>query len=255
MPDTTARPSYEPPPAPDPAPSARRIGPIARLWLLFTSPGAVFADIRRAPSWALCLAALVAVGVAAQVAIVPHLDTEATLRVRLGDRAASLSEAQIEDLVEQGERIARFGPLIGLVVSPVVLATLAAVYFLMLKLVGSDLDYLGSLSTTLHAYWPATLVGSVLTAAVIQRAGRIPQDELANVVKSHLGVFLPPDAPAWLDSVAGSISVFNLWTVVLLVIGFTVAGAVSRTKATLAVLGPWVLWLVVKAGFGALMGR
>ena len=255
MDGSTERPSYEPEaPAARPGPTAARYGPMQRLWRVFTSPGEVFADIRVKPAWVLCLVAMVVLGIALQFVVMPHIDTEATLRARLGDRAEGLSDQQIEDMVERGESFARFAPIIGVVVSPVAWALMAAGFFLMLKIAGSEADYPRVFSSTLHAYWPPTLVQAVLTALLIQRVDALPQQELATVVKSHLGALLPPDAPAWLGSAASTVSVFNIWTVILLVIGFAIVGGISRGKASVAALVPWGVWLVAKAGLGALTG-
>ena len=253
MHDSTDRPSYEPepleaPPGDRPSP---RLSSLQRLWMAFASPGQVFSDISIRPTWVICLIAMVVLGIGVQFAVVPHVDSEATLRARLGDRAADLSDERIEEMVQQGEKFARFAPLIGLVVSPIAWAIMAAIFFVLLKIVGSETDFVRAFSTTLHAYWPPAVVVSVLTAILIQRVGKIPQQELTDVVKSHPGAFLSPDAPAWLDAVASTFSVFNIWTVVLLVIGFRVVGKISTGKAAVVALVPWVVWLLAKAGLGA----
>jgi hypothetical protein len=83
--------------------------------------------------------------------------------------------------------------------------------------------------------------------------GKIPQDELVNVVKSHPGAFLSADAPAWLEAVASTFSVFNIWTVVLLVIGFKAVGKLSTGRAAVAALVPWGVWIAGKTGLAALL--
>jgi hypothetical protein len=128
---------------------------------------------------------------------------------------------------------------------------MAAVFFVMLKLVSSDADYSRTLSTTLHGYWPPTLVQLVLTAVLVQRIGKVPQQELTNVVKANLGAFMGPDSPAWLTAAAGTISIFNIWAVVLLVIGFATVGKISKGKAAAVALVPWIVWIVAKAGLAA----
>ena len=163
--------------------------------------GEVFEDIGIKPTWVLAMVILVIVGVGAQLVIMPHVDTEATIRASFEERGTDLSEAQIENAVEQTEKFAKFAPIIGLVIAPIMWAIMAAVFFLMLKIVGSDADYSRSLSTTLYGYWPPTLVALVLTSVLVQRLGKVPQEELANVVKANLGAFMSPDAPAWLLAV------------------------------------------------------
>jgi hypothetical protein len=253
MDESTDRPSYEPEPQPTTAeePTAR-LGSLQRLWMSFFSPGEVFADIKIKPTWILCLVVLVALGVAAQFVIMPHLDTEATLRARLADSGAEMSDQQIEQMVEMGEKFAMFGPIVALVIGPLMYAILAAVFFVLLKIVGSVADYKQAFSTTLHAYWPPTVVNMVLMAILIQRIGMVTESELRDIVKSHLGVFLSPDAPAWLSAAASTVSVFNIWTVVLLVIGFAAVGGISKGRAGIAALVPWVVYILGKAGFSAL---
>jgi len=254
MHDTIDRPSYEPAPAdghgsPGPSP---HLTAAQRLWTVFTSPTRVFSDIAIKPSWVLCLMLMVLLAVAVQFVVLPHLDNEATLRERLGERADGVSDEEIEKMVEQGEKFTRFAPIIGLVVSPIAFAIMAAIFFILLKIVGSDIDYLRAFSTTLHAYWPPSLVASVLTAALIQRVDKIPQQEFTNIVKSHPGAFLSADAPAWLSAAASTVSVFNIWIGALLIIGFRVVGKVSTGKAVVAALVPWLVWLVAKAGLAAI---
>lgn len=255
MHETSDRPSYEPDlTSPPTAAPGARLGALQRLWMMFSSPGEVFADIAIKPTWVLLMVILVLLGVGSQIVIAPHIDTEATIRARMADRADELNEEQMERIVAQAEKFSKFGPIIGLVVAPIVWALMAAVFLVMLKIVGSSIDYERSLSATLHAYWPPTTVALVLLSVLVQRVGKLPQEELGNVVKANLGAFLSPDTPAWLAAAAGTLSIFNVWAVILLITGFTAVGKLSRGKAVAAALVPWGLWIVVKSAFAALMG-
>jgi energy-converting hydrogenase Eha subunit A len=252
MDETTDRPAYEPELAQPPTPAPQtKYSAAQRVWTMFTSPGEVFSDIGIKPTWVLIMAVLVILMVAAQAVIMPHVDTEATLRARLESRGRELSETQMENAVKQAEKFSRFGPIVTFVVGPIAWVIMGAVFFLMLKLVGSEADYPRALSTTLHGYWPPTLVQLALTTILVQRVGKVPQDDLAHVVKANLGAFMSADTPAWLSAAAGTISVFNIWAVVLLIIGFAAVGKLSRGKAAAVVLVPWILWLVAKAGLTA----
>ena len=252
MEDATDRPSYEPEPAEPPTPSTQaKYTAMQRVWMMFMSPGEVFSDIVVKPTWVLIMVILVLLGVTTQAIIIPHVDTEATLRARFEQRGQELSEAQIENAVEQAEKFSKFGPIIGLVIAPIAWVIMAAVFFIMLKLVGSDIDYQKSLSATLHGYWPPTGVALVLMAILVQRVDKVPQTELANIVKASVGAFLAADAPAWLTAAASTISIFNIWAVVLLIMGFATIGKISKGKAAVAALVPWVVWIVAKAGLTA----
>ncbi|MEJ2580960.1 MAG: Yip1 family protein [Acidobacteriota bacterium] len=236
------------PPTPSPA---QKYSAVQRLWMMFTSPGDVFSDISIKPTWRLAMVILVLLGVGAQAFIMTHVDTVATILDSIEQQGRELSEAQMDTAIEQAEKFSKFGPIIGLVVAPIAWVIMAAVFFIMLKLVSSDTDYTRALSTTLHGYWPATVVQLILTAILIQRVGKVPQNELTNVVKANLGAFLSPDSPAWLTAAAGTISVFNIWAVILLIMGFAAVGKISRGKAATVVLVPWGVWIIAKAALAA----
>jgi hypothetical protein len=245
MEDATDRPSYEPELVEPPTPSTQqKYSAVQRLWMMFTSPGDVFADIGVKPTWVLIMATLVVLGVAYQAIVIPHVDIEQTIRARFVEQGREASEAQIETAVRVTEIIARLSPI----VIPIVALIIAALFFiLMLKIVGSDIDYRKTLSTTLHGYWPPTVVQLVLTAILVQRVDKVLPGQLEHMVKASLGAFLSADVPAWLMAAASAISVFNIWAVVLLIIGFTTVGKVSRGKATAVVLVPWIAWILFKA--------
>lgn len=255
MDDNPHRPDYEPeltePPVPKPP---ARYSALQRLWMIFTSPGEVFTDIGVKPTWVLILVLFIVLGIAVNLIVLPHIDTEATLLQRLGDRADDLSQAQIDNMVQQAQKIGKLTPLFALVIGPIAWAIMAGVFFVMLKMVGSDVDYVKTLSTILHAYWPGSLVQSVLMAVLIQRVDQISQYELTNVVKASVGSFLAADTPNAIKAVADSISVFNIWAVILLIVGFTIVGKISRGKATVVALVPWIVYLVAKAGIAAVFG-
>jgi hypothetical protein len=253
MESTSDRPAYEPAEPtslpPEPAP---KLSALQRMAKAFLSPAEVFEDILIKPTWVAVLIAMMILTVGAQMIVLPHLDNEATLRARLGDRAEELSEDQIEQALANAEKVARFIPIITAVVVPLMWAILAGIFFLMFKMVGSDTDYPRTLSAALHAYWPPAVVATILMTVLIQRVDKITEQEIPNLVKSHLGVLLPADAPGWLSGVASTFSVFNVWTLVLLVIGFKIVGRLSTGRAAVVVFVPWAVWLVGKAGLGTL---
>jgi len=74
---------------------------------------------------------------------------------------------------------------------------------------------------------------------------------ISNPVGSNPGYYLAPDTAPWLMALASSFDLFTLWMLALLVIGCSVVAKVSRTSASVAVVGWWVLILIVKVGAAA----
>ncbi len=250
-------PAYEPI-GPDANLEGRQDGPrhgtLARLGLAFTSPGEVFADILRKPSWAVVLVLLTLLGVGAQLVAIPHVDMAQTIRDRAASQGQQLSDEQLDTIMERAGKFAYIGPAASVVIFPLIMAIIAAVFFLGLKLAGSESDYSRVFSATLYSFWPATVVSSVLLAVLIQRVGKLPAEAVKHLVRSNVGAFLSSDAPAALRSVADSIDLFSIWILVLLVLGLAIVGRVSRGKAAVAVLVPWALFVAAKAAIAGFFG-
>jgi hypothetical protein len=255
MEENTDRPSYEPETAQSPASrSDARLSSGQRLWRSFTSPGEVFEDISKKPTWLLCMVCYIAVVVLSSLVIYSHMDHEANLRNTLEMMNVELPEEAIEDQIASSENRWFLRPVLGGVFTPVILLVAAAVFFLMLKLMGSDAGYPDTLSTMLHAYWPPKLISSVLLAAIVAWQGSVTEFGLLRALKSSVAGLLPEDASLPALTLASFIDVFRIWSIVLLVIGFGIVAKISRQKATVAALVPWVFVALVSAGLAALPG-
>lgn len=252
--DETDRPTWEPPAAPEPIAPAEEIpGAFARLGLAFTAPGRLFAATARSPRWAVCLIALMLIGLAAQMVALPHLDFEATIRERLEQSGREIDEEKIEQFAQQSQRTAFIYPVIAVVGTPLVMALIAGIFLGGLKLAGSDADYSRSLAVTVHSYWPAALVVNALFIVLVQRVDKLSATALQTLVKGSVAAFLPAGAPAWQTALGSSLSVFNLWIIVLLVLGMAAVGRISRGAASMVVLVPWVLYVLGKTALTAVL--
>ncbi|HEX4005634.1 MAG TPA: YIP1 family protein [Acidobacteriaceae bacterium] len=69
---------------------------------------------------------------------------------------------------------------------------------------------------------------------------------LKNFVGTNIGYYLPMDMPKWLIALGTSIDVTTIWVLILLTIGCSILGRVSRGKAAAAVWGWWALGVLVK---------
>ncbi len=238
----------------EPSPEGARHGTFARLGLAFASPGEVFEDIRRKPTWVVLLVVLTLLSVGIQLIAVPHVDIAQTIRDRMATQGRQISDEQMDTILEQSKKFAYVGPAATVVTFPLIMAIIAVAFFLGLKLSGSETDYSRVLSATLHSYWPPMLTSSVLFGVLLQRVGKVPAESLKHLVRSNVGAFLSSDTPAALRAVADTVDVFNLWIIVLLVVGLSTVGRVSRGKALVVALVPWALYLGAKAVMAGLFG-
>jgi FtsH-binding integral membrane protein len=61
-----------------------------------------------------------------------------------------------------------------------------------------------------------------------------------------------PRNKAALHALLQSVDLFSIWTLILLVIGFSLAAKVSRKSAAAVVIVVWILFVLGKVGFAAL---
>jgi hypothetical protein len=86
-------------------------------------------------------------------------------------------------------------------------------------------------------------------------AGLAPDSFLIqNPVGSNIGYFLPTDLPLWLRTFCAHIDIFEIWSIVLSVIGVSIVARVSRGKSAVVVVGWWIIFILIAAGGAAAQG-
>jgi hypothetical protein len=91
-----------------------------------------------------------------------------------------------------------------------------------------------------------------LLATIALFAGVAPDSFLLqNPVGTNVGYYLSTDAPKWLSALAMHIDLFEIWALVLAIIGVSIVAKVSRGKAAAAVVGWWLVLVLIGVGFAA----
>jgi hypothetical protein len=91
-----------------------------------------------------------------------------------------------------------------------------------------------------------------LLATIALFAGLAPDSFLQqNPVGTNIGYYLPPDGPKPLLSFCNHIDIFEIWALILTVIGVSIVAKVSKGKAAAAVVGWWLILVLVGVGFAA----
>jgi len=91
-----------------------------------------------------------------------------------------------------------------------------------------------------------------LLAIVALFAGLAPDSFLIqNPVGTNVGYFLSTDAPKWLAALCAHLDLFEIWSVLLTTLGISIVAKVSRGKAAAAVIGWWLIFVLVGVGIAA----
>lgn len=219
-----------------------------RVWAIFIAPQEVFRSIGEKPTWGLILLLSILLTLTVQWVTVQHLDLLATMQQRMEERGQDISEEQLETIQQRAERFQRYQPFITAGFLPLIMVILAGFYFVALKIQASETDFMRTFSMVLHAYWPASLAKSLLYLVLVQRVGKVSAQELDSLVKSNLAVFLSESHPSWLHAIGKTLDLFNIWTFVLLILGFEIVGRLKRNQAIFAVSLIWGIYLLFKVG-------
>ena len=248
------RPSYEPEEAASfPTEPVAKLSSTERLVKVFYAPTEVFEDIKAKPTWVLALIAYLALVTLTSLVVWSNIDHEASTREAIESFGIEIPEEALEKQIEGAEARWFVKPILtGVIFIPILLVIAAALFFLMMKMVGSDIGFLATYSTMLHAYWPGKAVYQVLLAIMAQTQGPVTEMGLITLLKSSVAGYLAEGSSMVAVTVGSFFDVFRIWGVVLLVIGLSVVGRVSRGKSTFAALVPWTLAILVSAGLAFL---
>src|ERR1035437_8202489 len=220
----------------------------ARLFGVFYEPGKVFADVAEKPRWGIApILVSILVGLALVYAISSHIGWETTIRQPPSNnpRMADLPAEQREKAIATGTKIASIGGWIRAILgAPFSVLIIAGVLTgLFNGLLGTELKFAKMFAITAYAL----VVRALLAALLILLAYLKPPAEFNIQVSpfSPAAYMNRLENPKWLMSLAGSLDLFTIWSVILLAIGFSVAARkLSFAKSLTAIAIPWLLWVV-----------
>lgn len=101
----------------------------------------------------------------------------------------------------------------------------------------------------------STLVFDIkfLLAIIAIFAGLAPDSFLIqNPVGTNIGYYLSTDMPRALTALCMHLDIFEIWSLVLSVIGVSIVAKVSKGKAAAVVVGWWVIFVLIGVGAAAL---
>ena len=244
-----------PEPAPDNAPPMSEVGRITGVYL---DPKTAFADIAARPRWYVPLILLIVAAIAFTYCYTTHIGWRHYIAQTMENnpRTRDLPAEARETQINAGAKIAPiFGYVGSLIGIPVVALAIAGVLLLMSKMMGASLQFKQMFAITAYAMLPG-LISSIL--AIIVMFLKNPDDfNLQNPLFFNIGAALepPPNTGKFLYSLASSIDLFTFWTILLLATGISVAARkVPFSKALVAVVVPWVIWVLVKSAWAGAMG-
>lgn len=238
------------------APGMSEVGRVSGVYL---DPKKAFADIAARPRWYVPIILMVVGALAFTYLYTSHVGWDRFMRQTLenNSRMQQLDAEKREAVIQQQVKLA---PVIGYVFSvigiPAAALITAGALLLMCKMMGAaSLTFKQMFGISSYAMLPAIL--ATILSIVVLFLKDPEQFNLQNPLAFNLGAFLepPPNTGKALYSLATSIDLFSFWSILLLATGISVvARKWSFSKALMAVVVPWVVYVLVKAGWSGMFG-
>lgn len=235
------------------------ISPVSAVVGTFSRPSETFRRLVARPTWWLPLVLIVASTAASWLVVAPKMDMDRTIRESIEKRAEKSGRAIPPEAVNrQVEMSKKLMPVffgVALAGSAVFFFVPALVLWGSAKAMGAEARYKQLLAIWGHAGLP-NLVGALVAIPIFLQLPdtSLTQEGVAQVVKSNLGAFLDPSTPAPLLALAGSLDVFSLYALCLLVLGFRRLPGLSKGAATATPIVLWLVYVIGKVVWRAVFG-
>jgi hypothetical protein len=227
----------------------------ALLGGLYFSPGDAFAAIARRPAFWAPLLAYVVLGAAFNAVWLHFIDPAEFARVQIEESplAERISpQARAEGIAEEARRLPYTSWLGPLFLSPLSLALVAAVFLFVLRfLYGGDVTFKQSLAVVIWTFLAVALVTQPLILVVLYLRDDWTADP-QRALQANLSLLLDrASVPRAVFSLAESVDLFSAWTASLLSIGYAAAAGIRASRATIAVVAAWAVYVAGKAALAA----
>jgi Yip1 domain len=244
--------------APEPTPEPQTLSQVERVVNTFIEPSKTFADIKRNRSWWLPFLILAVLSYVFCFAAVQHVGWESLTTNVLKSQPRNAERLDKATPAGQAQMLAvTKGFMVGFMVgSPVVILVVNALIALLLWagfafVLGGSTTYGEMFAVAIFAALPNALNSLI---AIVTVFASDPQGYNLNLPSpANLAYFLSTDSAAWLLSIAKSLDVFSLWSLVLAGFGGAIVSKVKPLRGVLLVLVVWILYVLVKTGIAAAM--
>jgi hypothetical protein len=230
---------------------------LSRLWRVFYEPGRVFAEIPGKRGWIWPFLALSVISIVVAFVAIPRIDREATLRYTLDKFGGGreISDEQIERMSQSSPAMSAVKAVAGPPIAFLVVVAIGSLlYWLGLKLFGSEVCFGPVFAVAMYTTYAPQLVRKVLQLVFLLPRSGLLEFEVEQVVKSNLGAILNLDLLSAKGIIAASVDVFTIWQIVLLAIGLALVGKVSRGRAAGIAIAVTVLFVLFGAAMVSLPG-
>jgi hypothetical protein len=244
-----------------------RLNWLQRLTNILFSPGDTFEDINRKPTILVPIIILMALTMSTLYFInwrvkpdIAKITREQMIRAMEKFGQPKPTDEQIADAVERQKKINKYQPIIAAAITPIIYLIVTGIFAAGLIMLQAKTTFKKVLSVVT---WSNAAIGIVsflvlVAALMVKDEESLRSMDIRNIqsaIPTNPAAFMGPETSSFLRGLAASLDVFSIWLIVLTIIGFTaLAGKKKKGSIKWMVIGIWVVWAVVKAGFAGVFG-
>jgi hypothetical protein len=238
-----------------PAPGAEpKPNSFQRIIGVLFSPDATFASIARRPDWVVPLVLIVVLALVNGILVAPHLDFGAPAREAMAQNKNTTQE-QMDRAERMSAGMGKVAKFIAPVATIIVLLIVAGALLLAVRLMGGEGDFKQAFSVTCYAWFPNVIQSILLTIIILAKgATALNPQTIPTLLRSNLAFLVDMKEQPMAFALLSSLDLFTIWVIVLLVIGFSYVGRISKAKAAIAVISLWLVTVLFKLVPAALQG-
>lgn len=227
------------PPGDHPAPKPNAFERIAGV---FMSPVETFTSIAQHPDWVVPLLIIFVLSLGAGLTIALRVDFNTLAReaMEMNPNAAQIPADRLDTSIRFMAATMKVSAFASPVLSLLSLLLVAGVLLVSFRLFAGEGTFLQAFSVTLYAWMPR-LIKAVIAVIVIVSRNTISIFDLQNPVMSNLGFLADPKQNPIAYALASSADLFAVWSVILLIIGFSIMSRLSRARSAAIVIGWWIV--------------
>ncbi|MDH3744249.1 MAG: YIP1 family protein [Acidobacteriota bacterium] len=223
-----------------------------RIVGVLVSPTKTFRAIAERSTWLVAMLVLIGCGVVFWSAAAPKIDWEATVTTKLARAGREAEPEKLEAVMPFLEEHGNALMIGATVLTPwIFYPLLALIYRGLLKMAGGELSFRASFGVLLHSFMPGAVASLFVFPFLLGSAESINLYDPGSMV-SNLSAFATAETGLALWTLLNNISLFTLWTIALLVIGYSIAANITKLRAAFCVVGLWAVWVALMVGLAAL---
>ncbi len=204
------------------------------------SPGETFDSIVKRPNIMGPLLVFVVISIISSIAVAVKVDFDALAREAI-EANPNIPPDKAEGAIGMTKAVMKITMYTSPLLIVIMLVISAGVCLLAFKMFGGEGDFNIALSVTAYAWFPR-LIRGILGAIVMLSKSSLSIFELQNPIMSNLGFLFDPKTQPVQYTIGSALDVFNIWSLVLLIIGLAAMSKLSKVRSAVIVI---VLWLVV----------